>query len=272
MNNRNSQVAALAVILVLIGGTTWIAGVAGQDAENLADPAPNSSLAQTEPAQWIGGPPTPTSWYADAQDAVEKGLTEEAMHLFELEIRQGGQARVEAMEQLEQIRCREALEAESNSDFDQAFGHLKQWSTLLDDLKRADESGGSLSANERQLLFAARARHRERLQTHQRDRQRFFESEAHQHLRRVENAFSRGKRPWYWNDDESCFEEALLELNSAWSRCLADVGEDTRRSLADWHALLKGELNSKQYEETMEKSRIILGVDFPAADAVGGAL
>jgi len=271
MYRKHASLATLVVVAALIGATAWvasaIAGSAEQQRQNGQSPAAAPAVTPMSASLEVSAL---ADWFGEAQAALEDGRTEEAMHLFELEIRQGGSSRYRAMEALEAARNRKAAQAEANGDFDAAAGQLALWGQLLVDLEQYDANTGLLTTGERQFVFSAKLRHSERLRALQQSRRAACETKAREILRHVEDAFARGKRPWYWNDDEAQFQDALSELNRAW-RLEADLGEKVRCELANWHARLKSELSKKEYDETMEESRIVLGGSNASSSPAGGA-
>ena len=258
MDSRNGLLVTLAALVALVGGATWVATPTGQnESQRQPDGLAASTEEPTSPPTAQFEPGGEADWLGQAKDAQEGGRIDEAVHLYQLEIRQGGSSRHRALEALEEVRRHQVTEATSRNDFDTAARHLRLWRQLLLDVVNADANSGFLGKRERDYVFAAKARHQATLEDHQRNRQRFFESKVRETIRRVEEAFARVKRPWYWNDDEAHFQDALFELNRAW-QLEAELGEDVRGLLADLHARLKSELSRRQYEETMEKSRIVL--------------
>lgn len=267
---RQVVLAAIAVPWVtLVGGAMMAMNKSSHSVEaSLGGVSEHSEKAHAEGIEPQSTRATNEDYFPKAQKARQDENYDLAAHLYELTIHAGGRTVMTAVEGLEAMQSERSGQAEKNDDFRTAKAHLDRASQVIQQLEQADSRNGCLDTAEREIVFATKARISDHLQQLQERRKAFYEKKTRDLLIEVEGLFKVGKRPWYWNDLDDKFKDALFVLCRAWPY-ENEIGVDLRKELADWHATLKGEMNADDYKETMEKARIVYPY-YGRADATTG--
>lgn len=129
---------------------------------------------------------------------------------------------------------------------------LKVIQTDLSDKKLAEEERGMIY----KVVQEIRTRGDELIHA----RREAFTAFARQHIEEAIKLYTAGKKPWYRFDDKTLFIRAIVELNYV-NSVLNEVGDRERTDTVDWYNRLRSELNKAQYQEAVEKSKIILGTE-----------
>ena len=86
-----------------------------------------------------------------------------------------------------------------------------------------------------------------------------FETFAENHYNKARNLFNEGKGShWYRNDDETKFQDALVELMAAFT-VIDQLDADTRDQLVKFGTQLKSELNGSEFDAAWQRAGLVNG-------------
>jgi hypothetical protein len=143
-------------------------------------------------------------------------------------------------------------------NFDAAERIWEDYKKLLASVKEMDAVDEVLSDSDLRLVYKTIANIQTIISGIQSRRFYAFHDFAWVHINKARQLRKEGKSSWYWDDDESKFIDALVELNIAWS-VAEEISKGDRNEMVKLHDILKSELNKDQYTRAMNRSKSING-------------
>ena len=143
-------------------------------------------------------------------------------------------------------------------NFDAAERIWEDYRKLLASVREVDAANELLSDSDLRLVHTTIADVQTIISGIRSTRFYAFHEFAWVHIDKARQLLKEGKSSWYWDDDESKFIDALVELNVAWS-VSEEISEGDRTEMIKFHDILKSELNKDEYQRAMNRSKGTLG-------------
>jgi hypothetical protein len=140
-------------------------------------------------------------------------------------------------------------------NFDAAEKIWKDYGKILASVRAVDAEDEVLSDSELSLVHKTIADIQTTVLEIKSKRFYAFHDFAWIHINKAKQLRKEGKSSWYWDDDESKFIDALVELNVAWS-VAEEISKGDRNAMVKFHDILKSELNKDQYKRAMNRSKV----------------
>jgi len=141
-------------------------------------------------------------------------------------------------------------------NFDAAEQIWEDYKTLLTSLPKADAVDKALSDSVLSVVHKNLAAVQPILSGIKKKRFYAFHKLAWVRIDKARQLFKEGKGTW--NDDEGKFMDALVELSFARS-VSKEISKSDRTEADKLHSILKSELSAAEFQEAMDRSRVLLG-------------